>query len=233
MVNCYESDKTISDILNDIIELDFMNVEYIDKVRQDSKYSDVMTVSISEFRALYEYLHIQNVSTQHGVKGESHNSVIFVADDSNNPSVKMNDFFKLWSQQELTLKNIESFSYSYSKMIKKVETIIGKKITAQLYKEKKDDLDQIISDFAYDNADNELFKSVCKNDWDAYNFKSNVTNFNKVVKKNRVKSLLMAYRLFYVGCSRARKNLTILVDKTKVLPFLDDLKKNLKMLASM
>lgn len=232
-MNCYESDKTISDILNDIIELDFMNVEYIDKVRQDSKYSDVMTVSISEFRALYEYLHIQNVSTQHGVKGESHNSVIFVADDSNNPSVKMNDFFKLWSQQELTLKNIESFSYSYSKMIKKVETIIGKKITAQLYKEKKDDLDQIISDFAYDNADNELFKSVCKNDWDAYNFKSNVTNFNKVVKKNRVKSLLMAYRLFYVGCSRARKNLTILVDKTKVLPFLDDLKKNLKMLASM
>ena len=126
-MNCYESDKTISDILNDIIELDFMNVEYIDKVRQDSKYSDVMTVSISEFRALYEYLHIQNVSTQHGVKGESHNSVIFVADDSNNPSVKMNDFFKLWSQQELTLKNIESFSYSYSKMIKKVETIIGKK----------------------------------------------------------------------------------------------------------
>ena len=31
--------------------------------------------------------------------------------------------------------------------------------------------------------------------------------------------VLSAYRLFYVGCSRARKNLTIIVDKNEVSGF--------------
>ena len=76
----------------DINTIDFIDEERIGLVLRDSKYDQVLDVCISEFRSLYDYLKIQNISTQHGVKGESHDSVLFVADDSTQPSVNMTVF---------------------------------------------------------------------------------------------------------------------------------------------
>jgi DNA helicase-2/ATP-dependent DNA helicase PcrA len=36
--------------------------------------------------------------------------------------------------------------------------------------------------------------------------------------------MLTAYRLFYVGCSRARKELTVVVDADKIVNFKDEFK---------
>ena len=38
-------------------------------------------------------------------------------------------------------------------------------------------------------------------------------------KVSKVEGILTAYKLFYVGCSRARKNLLIYVDETKISDF--------------
>ena len=38
----------------------------------------------------------------------------------------------------------------------------------------------------------------------------------KCLKENSVLGILSAYKLFYVGCSRARRNLTILLDRSKL-----------------
>lgn len=223
IVSCYDGNKTIRDTLLDINTIDFIDEERIGIVLRDSKYDQVLDVCMSEFRSLYDYLKIQNISTQHGVKGESHDSVLFVADDSTQPSVNLTGFFKLWSCSEISLKKLEKINYDYSNMINNIEAVSGVKVNKVTYNEHKKQLEEIIVEFGRLYADNDVFRILCKKDWDEY-FKNNtLTNFNKVIKKTRIKSILMAYKLFYVGCSRARKNLTILVDSNKISSFSDSL----------
>ena len=38
-------------------------------------------------------------------------------------------------------------------------------------------------------------------------------------KITEIEGILTAYKLFYVGCSRARKNLIIMVEKNKIMNF--------------
>ncbi len=67
-----------------------------------------------------------NVSTQHGVKGESHDTVFFIAEDSKNiPGVHMYSFFKLWSTTSLTLDDLESFYFEYKFWIDEVKDYLG------------------------------------------------------------------------------------------------------------
>ena len=47
--------------------------EYIDNI--SNEYIGVLAVTLNEFKALSNYLKDPKVSTQHGVKGESHNTV--------------------------------------------------------------------------------------------------------------------------------------------------------------
>lgn len=44
-------------------------------------------------------------------------------------------------------------------------------------------------------------------------------------KESQVYGSLSAYRLFYVGCSRARRNLSIFIDKSKIEGFTSRLTK--------
>ena len=61
---------------------------------EDTEYEKVLKVSLSQLHALYAYLGAPSVSTQHGVKGEGHNNVCFIAEDSTrNPIVYMYEFF--------------------------------------------------------------------------------------------------------------------------------------------
>ena len=54
------------------------------------------------------------ISTQHGVKGESHDTVVFVSDNSrSNPVVHMSKFFEMWSNINITLSEFDAFYYIY------------------------------------------------------------------------------------------------------------------------
>lgn len=66
---------------------------------------------------------------------------------------------------------------------------------------------------------NKLFEELCKNDFIAYLTRQNVGNAKKIFKISKIEGILTAYKLFYVGCSRARKNLVIVIDKSKIAPF--------------
>ena len=69
--------------------------------------------------------------------------------------------------------------------------------------------------------DNPLFDVLCKDDFIAYLSKQNVGNAKKIFKITKIEGILTAYKLFYVGCSRARKNLIVVVDENKVKKFKD------------
>ena len=64
-----------------------------------------------------------------------------------------------------------------------------------------------------------LFEALCKEDFIAYLKKPNVKNVQKIFKITEIEGILTAYKLFYVGCSRARKNLIIIVEKNKIMNF--------------
>lgn len=229
ITDIYHGDSSIRDAIVNISEVEVIDKERLDSILQNPKYAGVLEVSLTEFRALCTYLHTQNISTQHGVKGESHDTVIFVAEDSTQLNVKMNDFFKIWSTHDIKLQVLEDLNFSYAAMIKRVEEIAGNKISADIFNQKHELLENVLCDFASHNSSNELFTTLCQEDWNIFSSKPNATNFNKCIKKTRVKSILTAYKLFYVGCSRARKNLSIIVDKNEVEPFLDTLKSKLEL----
>lgn len=193
---------------------------------ESAEYQRVLDIEFIEVKNLANYLSMPHISTQHGVKGESHQSVIFVAADNNStPNVRMYAFFDLWSQLDFSLPEFEALFYSYSSTIKTVEAELGMKInelTAETHNKNEKNRTILAK---YSNQvldayrDNPIFNMLCKDDFIAYLSKQNVGNAKKIFKITKIEGILTAYKLFYVGCSRARKNLIVVVDENKVKKF--------------
>ena len=222
-------DKTIDDLLSLMESLSLINESYLENIRTEADYKMVFLVPVIEVMRVHEYLNNPWVSTQHGVKGESHNSVVFVADDNyNNPTVHMYRFFDMWSQIPIDLKSFNSFYYAYADKLFELQTSIGTQISS-LNKDTYTKFENILLEYA--NAilcqfnGNPYFDYLCKEKYNNYITKPGVTKAKDCFKGNTVYGVLSAYKLFYVGCSRARNNLTIILDKGKI-------KGNLKMQAN-
>lgn len=218
---------TIEDFLDTCHEMDFIRKEVYSVINEDADYELIKDICIQEVRILSDYLSDPSVSTQHGVKGESHDTVIFVADNSNNPSVHMTRFFRLWSDISVTLSEFDDFYYRYNSMIKKIENDIGMKcsdLKADSFKLASNTIDSFLDKFIVANETNPYYGHLLKEKIDKYTGKKNVTNAKNCLKESAVYGPLCAYRLFYVGCSRARKNLIILVKRSDVEDFIDELK---------
>lgn len=115
----YDNDTaTIQEILDSLNDKKVIRGDFISGIYESLEYEDTLTVEIKEIKQLAQYLNDPHISTQHGVKGESHDTVIFVADDSRNtPLVYMYNFFEIWSKIDFSLKEFEGFYYEYLKFI--------------------------------------------------------------------------------------------------------------------
>lgn len=223
----YEKDGCL---IRDVIKCLFDNALIPEAVKngfeESAEYQRVLDIEFIEVKNLANYLSMPHISTQHGVKGESHQSVIFVAADNNStPNVRMYAFFDLWSQLDFSLPEFEALFYSYSSTIKTVEAELGMKInelTAETHNKNEKNRTILAK---YSNQvldayrDNPIFNVLCKDDFIAYLSKQNVGNAKKIFKITKIEGILTAYKLFYVGCSRARKNLIVVVDENKVKKF--------------
>lgn len=213
------SEKSIKDVLAFLKEKVSQASVTLSEIMEDECYSDVLDVPIEEAIKLYNYLESPKVSTQHGVKGESHNEVIFVADDSRNPSVSMYKFFDIWSGTELSLTSLEEFYYQYSLELTKITEEVGMKIN-DLKKDgfitHEDYLIGAASSIMTMFQGDDLFSKLCLQDYQTFMSKPNVTNATKCFRESQVYGILSAYKLFYVGCSRARKDITVLLDSNKI-----------------
>lgn len=217
-----DNGATLGNFLHQIKEAEVVNTEYIDEISVE-EYAGILNTEIREFHNLADHLSNPHISTQHGVKGESHDTVIFMAgNNNNNPVVHMTQFFKLWSSMEVALPVFEKFYYSYKYFIKDIEQDIGIKCSDMKkddYEKNKEKIYSSIKQFSEEYSESDYYNKILKLDFDKYFAKPGVTNARKCLKENSVYGVLSAYRLFYVGCSRARKNLTIIVDKNEVSGF--------------
>lgn len=225
----YEKDGClIGDIIKCLFDNGLIPEDIKNGFEESAEYQRVLDIEFKEIKNLANYLSMPHISTQHGVKGESHQSVIFVAADNNStPNVRMYDFFNLWSQLDFSLPEFEALFYSYSSTIKTVEAKLGMKInelTAETHNNNEKNRAILVK---YSNQvldtyrDNPLFDVLCKDDFSAYLSKQNVGNAKKIFKITKIEGILTAYKLFYVGCSRARKNLIVVVDENKAKKFKD------------
>ena len=212
--------KTILDLLLCLEETSVANKIYVDNLLADKENEAALAVPVIELVRVLDYLDDPKVSTQHGVKGESHNSVVFVADDSSHtPIVHMYRFFALLCQMPVSLQSFNQFFYAYSGELSDLQNTIKMKISelrSADYNQHEHEIQKKANDIVKLFSDNIYFQQICQDKYAEYLRKPGVTKAKGCLKESSVLGILSAYKLFYVGCSRARKNLLILLDCSKL-----------------
>jgi DNA helicase-2/ATP-dependent DNA helicase PcrA len=213
-------DKTIADLISRLADAHLLNEAYLSGIVDDDDYKLAELVPVIEVVHVADYLCNPRVSTQHGVKGESHDSVVFVAEDSSgDPRVAMYRFFEMWGQIQISAKMLNRFYYDFAAEVGNVQRSIGIK-ASDLKKDTYAADEEMIKEkihTVFDRFKDDLyFQFIYGADYESYFSKPGVTKAKDCLKDNTAYSILSAYKLFYVGCSRARKNLTILLDSSKI-----------------
>ena len=226
-----ELSTTVDDFLSLCVEKKYIREEFYSAVVEENDYQLVKNVKVQEVKVLADYMSDPKISTQHGVKGESHDTVVFVADNSRfNPVVHMSKFFEMWSNIDITLSEFDAFYYIYSQMLNQIENKIGMKcsqLKADTYISVASIIDEELQAFTKKNETNPYYIQLLKVKIDKYFGKKNVTNVKECLKEGTVYGPLCAYRLFYVGCSRAKRNLVIMINKKDIEGFEDKLRNKL------
>lgn len=226
-----ELSTTVDDFLSLCAEKKYIREEFYSAVVEENDYQLVKNVKVQEVKVLADYMSNPKISTQHGVKGESHDTVVFVADNSrSNPVVHMSKFFEMWSNIDITLSEFDAFYYIYSQMLNQIENKIGMKcsqLKADTYISVASIIDEELQAFTKKNETNPYYIQLLKVKMDKYFGKKNVTNVKECLKEGTVYGPLCAYRLFYVGCSRAKRNLVIMINKKDIEGFEDKLRNKL------
>lgn len=226
-----ELSTTVDDFLSLCVEKKYIREEFYSAVVEENDYQLVKNVKVQEVKVLADYMSDPKISTQHGVKGESHDTVVFVADNSrSNPVVHMSKFFEMWSNIDITLSEFDAFYYIYSQMLNQIENKIGMKcsqLKADTYISVASIIDEELQAFTKKNETNPYYVQLLKVKMDKYFGKKNVTNVKECLKEGTVYGPLCAYRLFYVGCSHAERNLVIMINKKDIEGFEDKLRNKL------
>lgn len=228
----FNQDISIGEYLNHGENI-LLNKIFFNELLDSINYEAVLKTKIRNIPILYKYIENKDVSTQHGVKGESHLSVIFIAsgvtDKNGNrkehrqkPFVYIFDFFKLLATTDIDLISFEQFYYDYKKMILAIQDMnISEAADYQ-----RQEIQSLITEFISKYREKPYFRIISEN-FTQYESKPNKTNLDNCLKLNAVKGVLNAYKIFYVGCSRARENLTIIIEKELVQEFQSELSRKL------
>ncbi len=212
------SDKTILQFIQFFSENNLIKKDVAEQFFSE-QYQDLLNVPVKEFVNLCRGLERQEVSTQHGVKGEGHEKVFFIAEDCPSLGVTMYEFFKMNVKVSVEFQSLQKFYYEYKDAIENMKQGIEKDFlkSADDYKDVYGSIKKCVEEIDSKFGDNVYYK-YCYQDYYQNGIKGSKTH--KYVKNyaniNKIKNILLAYKLFYVGCSRAKKELTVFVSARKV-----------------
>lgn len=138
VISLFNSDKMLGVIIqelreNKILSKGFYEFIFLYEKNERFLYTELFCQPIELFKLIDDYNRNPMVSTQHGVKGEGHKKILFVAEDSSNPGIKVYDFLNLFVEFQSTnnsfsLDEFQKFYYGFNKDISVLEEIINKKI---------------------------------------------------------------------------------------------------------
>ena len=233
----YNEDILIIDFLKFLNDKQFLLNSVTENYFEDSEENEYLTVleqSIEEFRKLCEYIENPKISTQHGVKGEGHDEVVFIAEDSTrNPYVRMYDFFELLAKNEVRYNEFEKFYYEYVKDVRNFEYLNNIKLSElkkDTYNQYVNSLNKLLQNLNQKYNNNIYYNFFFSDAYASYLLRPGVTKFNNAVKINNIFGTLIAYKLFYVGCSRAKEILKVIVERSKIDSFYNEFKTKMQQL---
>ncbi len=166
-----------------------------------------------------------DISTQHGVKGESHNNVNLICVDNKNSHIDYSNFFEIFSNNDVDVLKLES---EFQK-VKEIEKIFLKdiklskrKLTKLVFDEHKEEVEKFKENINSLNLD---YGKIFLESIDT----SAVTKFNKIFTQiNECERYILTFKIFYVGCSRAREKLIIKVPHKIVKDYEEEFLKKMK-----
>lgn len=225
-VTLLESTQSLGVIIQEladkkIISGDFYNFIFLYEKNGEFLYTDLFCYSIELFKLINEYNRNPMVSTQHGVKGEGHRKILFVAENSRILEINIYEFLNLFTSFyrqniEFNFDAFQEFYYNFNRDIVLLEEKIGKKMS----KIKASDRDSHFDEFKtiYDKYfDNIYFKFIClKTELFDFQVRTPLDKMRIIFNNKLVRSTLTAYKLFYVGCSRAEEELVVLIDSNNI-----------------
>ena len=212
------SNKTVRDMIEYLSQEELIKSGVAEQFFSE-QYAGMLTIPVKEFVKLNRGLEKHEVSTQHGVKGEGHDQVFFIAEDCSSLGIGMYDFFKMRTEIEVEFQSMQKFYYEYKREVDRMKGKFGddsfKNANAykSVYKEVRKYAEEIDTKFGesqyYQYCYQEDYKNGVAKDA-TYKYIKNYMNINQI------KNILLAYKLFYVGCSRAKKELAVFVFENKI-----------------
>ncbi|PQM75803.1 UvrD-helicase domain-containing protein [Corynebacterium sp. J010B-136] len=178
-------------------------------------YVTVLDIPFEQVGNAFAFNQDPERSTQHGVKGESHEKVIFTAEHSNtSPAVHMKTLFNLWPEYDFSLQTLEDLRARLSDAFQKARENIGQDISnlkAAGFQPIKAVTTAEAERVKREFADSPLFIELYSEAYNKYLERPGITSAKKLFNLTRIEGLLSAYRLFYVGCSRAKSELNVII----------------------
>lgn len=224
------SNKTLNELLSflqkiEIIDSTFLEL-VISQIEENTECKDeLFNIRLNEFFNCYKQMKYPIFSTQHAVKGEGYDKVAFkISDGTNNINVRMYAFLNLFSKGLFDYKELMSMNEQVKKNIYALNATIKKqasKLNAKEFKQFEEPCKKCILEIKKIIINNNgLFIEIFGSDYLSFEGKPNVTNFKKCIKAiNKIEGILLAYKLFYVGCSRAKEQLDVYVTNIDIKSF--------------
>ncbi|WP_100616859.1 UvrD-helicase domain-containing protein [Bacillus cereus] len=225
-----KSNKTLNELLCFLQEIEIIDSTFLEMVISQIEgntdfRNELFDIRLNEFLNCYKQIKNPTFSTQHAVKGEGYDKVAFkISDGTNNINVRMYAFLKLFSKGLFDYKELMSMNEHAKKNISSLNTTIEKQasnLNAKDFKQFEEPCKKCILEIKKIFIENKgLFLEIFGQDYLSFEGKPNVTNFKKCIKAiNKIEGILLAYKLFYVGCSRAKEQLDVYVTNMEIQSF--------------
>lgn len=230
LIQKVDASVDINDILDELKINKIFQESYIRKVEENLKetergtefYESLLKVKYKEFINCYKETRKPSILTQHSVKGQGHKKVIINLDDyERQPNVRMYSFLYYLSHDLFSLKVFEAIQTMYLRVISDYD-INFKKIKKAEFENNFRQCDELFNKLVeiIKSQDNNLYEDIEGIYFKPYRQTNNVTNFKKIFTLlNELSGVIQASKLFYVGCSRAKEELTINILEEKVASF--------------
>jgi DNA helicase-2/ATP-dependent DNA helicase PcrA len=210
----------------DIIDA-FHIEEIINNINENEKFKEkIDNINYIQFKNCYGECKKHSVSTQHAVKGEGHDAIALKISDGNNPNVRMHLFLELWSKDLFDYRALKIMRNEIRTLKGECENKVGLKLSSSsinsgTYQTHNDDYDIFIDSICNVFKDQQgIFDILFRVDFENYRNRKNVTNFKKCLAiVNKIEGIILAYKLFYVGCSRAKEKLDVYIKGENIKDF--------------
>ncbi|ODR42048.1 hypothetical protein [Eisenbergiella tayi] len=146
----------------------------------------------------------------------------FIAEDNSHLGVDIYSFFKMKTEIDVEFQSFQKFYYEYQKEVENLKNMVSKDFlkSAEVYKEVIDEVRNHSKEIDEKFINNMYYQYLYKEFYDkSLNPKPTHKNIKEYVNINKAKKMLLAYKLFYVGCSRAKTELYVFVSKDKIKNF--------------